>query len=205
MAAFGEIPIVAVDYRMPPDHPYPAALDDVVAVYKELLTKYPAQRIGVFGSSTGGGLTLALVLRAKAENLPIPAAIAPGTPWSDMNAIGDSYYTNEGLDDVLVTYNGWLGDAARLYANGHSLMDPYLSPVYGDVTGFPPVYLTTGTRDLFLSNTVRMHMKLRSANVSSELMVFEGMSHCLYQCDPNVPEVRFHFSELTKFFDRNLH
>ncbi|MBQ7606818.1 MAG: alpha/beta hydrolase [Desulfovibrionaceae bacterium] len=204
MAALGKIVVVSVDYRMPPDHPYPAALDDVLAVYRALLKRYPPERIGVFGSSTGGGLTLALVLRAKAEGLPLPAAIAPGSPWSDLDKVGDSYFTHAGQDNVLVTYDGWLGDAARLYANGHDLRDPYLSPVYGDVTGFPPVFLTSGTRDLFLSNTVRMHLKLRAAGVPAELMVFEGMSHVHYLADPAVPEVRQLFAELTGFFDRNM-
>ncbi len=141
-------------------------------------------------------------MRAKAEGLPLPAAIAPGSPWSDLNKIGDSYVTHEGQDNVLVSYDGVVGDSAKLYAQGHDLKDPYLSPVYGDVRGFPPVFLTAGTRDLFLSNTVRMHLKLRAAGVVADLMVFEGMSHVLYQADPAIPEVRQHFAELTAFFDR---
>lgn len=197
--------VVSVDYRMPPDFPYPAALDDVMAVYRALLKTYPAEKIGVFGTSTGGGMTLALVLRAKQENLPLPGAIAPGTPWSDMTKTGDSYFTNEGIDNLLVSYDGWLKQAAELYANGHDLKDPMLSPVYGDVTGFPPTFLTSGTRDLFLSNTVRMHQKLRQAGVKADLMVFEGMSHAMYYLlPPEAPETAFHFKELGRFFDENL-
>ncbi|MCR5814703.1 MAG: alpha/beta hydrolase [Desulfovibrio sp.] len=202
MAHFGKIRVISVDYRMPPDYPYPAALDDVVSVYRELLKTYPAKSIGVFGSSTGGGLTLALVLKLKELGLPLPAAIAPGSPWSDLNKIGDSYFTHEGLDNSLVTYDYFIKSAAELYAAGHDLKDPLLSPVYGDVTGFPPVMLTSGTRDLFLSNTVRMHLKLREAGVPADLMVFEGMSHVLYMIDPEMPETKLHFSELSKFFDR---
>ena len=204
MAAFGGFKVISVDYRMPPDHPYPAALDDVVAVYKALLADYSPERIAVFGSSTGGGLTLALMLRAKAEGLPLPAAIAPGSPWSDMSKTGDSYVTHEGLDNVLVSYDGWLKDAALLYAAGHNLKDPYLSPVYGDVRGLPPTLLTSGTRDLFLSNTVRMHQKLREAGVPAELVVFEGMSHVQYILAPEAPEAHRHFAELTAFFERHL-
>ena len=96
------------------------------------------KNMGVFGTSTGGGMTLALVLRAKKEGLPLPAAIAPGTPWSDMTKTGDTFFTNEMLDNVLVSNDDWLGDAALLYANGHDLKDPMLSPVYGDYQGFPP-------------------------------------------------------------------
>jgi acetyl esterase/lipase len=95
---------------------------------------YPAPKY----SAEGGGMTLAMILRAKQENLPLPAAIAPGTPWSDLTETGDTYKTNEWLDNVLVSYNGYLVRAAKLYANGHDLKDPQLSPIYGDFTGFPP-------------------------------------------------------------------
>lgn len=202
MASFGHIEVISVDYRMVPDHPYPAALDDALTVYQELLKTYKPSQIGVFGSSTGGGLTLALTLKAKDLGLPLPCAIAPGSPWSDLNKIGDTYFTHEGQDNILVSYDGVIHESAKLYANGHDLSDPYLSPVYGDVHGFPPVLLTSGTRDLFLSNTVRMHLKLREAGVIADLIVFEGMSHIMYMIDPDVPEVRWHFTELTRFFDR---
>lgn len=204
MAGFGGMNVVSVDYRMPPDFPYPAALDDALTVYRELLKTYPPEKIGVFGTSTGGGMTLALVLRAKAEGLPLPGAIAPGTPWTDLTKTGDSYFSNDGVDNILVSYEGWLKDAARLYADGHDLRDPLLSPVYGDVKGFPPTLLTTGTRDLFLSNTVRMHLKLREAGVAADLIVFEGMSHAQYHMAADAPETAFHFTELGRFFDRHL-
>ena len=204
MAGFGGMKVVSVDYRMPPDFPYPAALDDALAVYRELLKSSPPEKIGVFGTSTGGGMTLALVLRAKAEGLPLPGAIAPGTPWTDMTKTGDTYFTNEGVNNILVSYEGWLREAARLYAGGHDLRDPLLSPVYGDVKGFSPTLLTTGTRDLFLSNTARMHLKLREAGVTADLIVFEGMSHAQYHMAVDAPETAFHFTELGRFFDRHL-
>jgi acetyl esterase/lipase len=121
-----------IDYRMPPDFPYPAAMDDAMAVYKEIVRTTDRKKIAIFGTSTGGGMTLAMVLRAKAEGMPLPAAIAPGTPWSDMTKTGDTYFTNDTVDNVLVSNEGWLGDAAKLYANGHDLKDPLLSPIYGD-------------------------------------------------------------------------
>ena len=205
MAGIGGFRVVYADYRMAPAFPYPAAMDDAMTVYRELLKTTPAEKIGVFGTSTGGGMTLALALRAKAEGLPLPAALAAGTPWSDLTKTGDSYFTNEGVDNILVSYDGWLGEAARAYANGHDMKDPMLSPVYGDVRGFPPTLLTSGTRDLFLSNTVRMHLKLREAGVPADLIVFEGMSHAQYHMmPPNAPETKFHFSELGRFFNRCL-
>lgn len=204
MAGIGGFTVLSVDYRMAPEFPYPAALDDAFAVYRELLKTVPPEKIGVFGTSTGGGITLALALMAKKEGLPLPAALAPGTPWTDLSKTGDSYHTNEGVDNILVSYDGWLGEAAKIYAGEHDLKNPLLSPVHGDVTGFPPTLLTSGTRDLFLSNTVRMHLKLRESGCTADLIVFEGMSHAQYLVNPDAPETRFHFTELAKFFRRHM-
>lgn len=205
MAGIGKFKVMAVDYRMAPDFPYPAALEDAMKVYRELLKSYPARNIGVFGSSTGGGMTLALCLLAKKEGLPLPGAIAPGTPWSDLSKTGDSYYTNDHIDNVLVSYDGFLGGMAKIYANGHDLRDPLLSPVYGDMSGFPPAILGTGVRDLFLSNTARVHRKLREAGVPADLLVIEGLSHWQYMLlPPDAPETQFYFGEVAKFFDKYL-
>ena len=204
MAAFGGFKVISVDYRMPPDFPYPAAMDDAMAVWKEVVKLQNPRNIAVFGTSTGGGMTLALVLRAKQEGLPIPAAIAPGTPWSDLTETGDSYRTNEWIDNVLVSYNGYISHSALLYANGHDLKDPQLSPIYGDFHGFPPAILTSGTRDLFLSLTVLTHRKLRQAGVEAELQVYEGMSHAQYLFDADSPETKETFTEIARFFDQHL-
>ena len=204
MAGIGGFRVVYADYRMAPDFPYPAAVDDAVAVYREILKTTPARSIGVFGTSTGGAMTLILGLRARAEGLPLPGALAAGTPWAQMNKKGDTYFTNEGVDNVLVSYDGWLAGAAKLYTGNHDMEDPFLSPVNGDVHGFPPTLLTSGTRDLFLSNTVRMHLKLREAGVPADLIVFEGLSHAQYHMDEDMPEARFHFEELGRFFRKHL-
>jgi epsilon-lactone hydrolase len=204
MAAYGGFKIISIDYRMPPDHPYPAAMDDAMAVWKEAIKMQDPKNMAIFGTSTGGGMTLAMILRARQEGLSMPAAIAPGTPWSDLTKTGDTYKTNEWLDNVLVSYNGYLRHAAELYANGHDLRDPQLSPIYGDFTGFPPAILTSGTRDLFLSLTVLTHRKLRRAGVEATLQVFEGMSHAQYNFDPFAPETKEVFTEVASFFDRHL-
>ena len=204
MSALGGYKVIEIDYRMPPDAPYPAAMDDAMAVYKEVIKTTDPKRMAIVGTSTGGGMTLAMILRAKTEGLPLPAAIAPGTPWSDLTETGDSYKTNEWLDNVLVSYSGYLSHAAALYAGEHDMKDPQLSPIYGDFHGFPPTILTTGTRDLFLSNTVRTHRKLREAGVPATLQVFEGFSHAQYLADPAAPETAEAFGEITAFFDRYL-
>lgn len=204
MAGFGGFKIISIDYRMPPDYPYPSALDDAIAVWKEAVKMADPKNMGVFGASTGGGLTLAMILRAKDENLPLPAAIAPSTPWADLSDIGDSYKTNEWIDNVLVTWNGWLGDAAKLYAGNHKMNEPYLSPIYGDFQGFPPAILTSGTRDLFLSNTVRTHRKLRRAGVEADLNIYEGQSHNQFDDDPDAPETKEAITDIANFFDKHL-
>ena len=204
MAGIGKFKVISIDYRMPPDFPYPAAMDDAMAVWKETVKTNDPKKMAIFGTSTGGGMTLAMVLRARTESLPLPGATAPGTPWSDMTKTGDTFFTNEKVDNILVSNDGWLGDAAKLYANGHDLRDPQLSPIYGDLSGFPPTILTSGTRDLFLSNTVRVHRKMRQAGVVADLHVFEGQSHAQYAGDPDAPETREHFGELTAFFDKYL-
>ncbi|WP_434778933.1 alpha/beta hydrolase [Neisseria sp. Ec49-e6-T10] len=204
MAGYGQIKVISIDYRMPPDFPFPAAIDDALVAYREILKQYPPENIGVFGTSTGGGITLALMLQAKAQGLPLPAAIAVGTPWTDMSKTGDSYFTHEGIDNVLVSYDGWLGEAAKLYANGQPLKNPLLSPIYGDVKGLPPTLLVTGTRDLFLSNTVRMHLKLREEGVIADLLVFEGLSHAQYLMNSDAPETKRYFHECSQLFNRYL-
>lgn len=204
LASFGGFKVISVDYRMPPDFPYPAAMDDAMAVWKELVKTNNPKNMAVFGTSTGGAMTLSLVLRAKTEGVPLPGAIAPGTPWSDIAKIGDTYKTNEWVDNILVTWDGWLGRAAKLYAAGTDLKDPQLSPIYGDFNGFPPAILTTGTRDLFLSNTVRTHRKLRRAGVEADLNVYEGQSHAQYGYNPDAPETKEAFTDIARFFDKHL-
>jgi acetyl esterase/lipase len=204
MAGFSGFKVISIDYRTLPDGPYPAALDDAMAVWKELVKTTRPQNMAIFGTSTGGNLTLAMVLRARDEKLPLPAAIAPNAPWADQDRIGDSYNTNEWIDNVLVTWDSWLGRAAKRYANGHDLKEPYISPIYGDFTNFPPTILTSGTRDLFLSNVAHTHRKLKHAGVVAELNVYEGMSHAQFQDVRITPESREVYTDIARFFDRYL-
>jgi monoterpene epsilon-lactone hydrolase len=122
-----------------------------------------------------------------------------GTPWADLTKTGDTLYTNEGIDRVLVSYDGMLSAAAQLYAHGADLTDPLLSPVYGEFKGFPPTYLVTGTRDLFLSDTARVHRKLRVAGVAADLNVHEGISHAEYAFVAGSPEWLQTYTELAEF------
>jgi acetyl esterase/lipase len=204
MAGFGHIKVISVDYRMPPEAVFPAALDDGITVWKAALKTMDASHMAIFGTSAGGALTLEMVLKARELGLPLPAAIAPGTPMSDVTKVGDTFYTNAMVDNVLVSPDGFCDAGAKVYANGHDMKDPMLSPVYGDMHGFPPAILTSGTRDLLLSNTVRVHRKLRQAGVEAVLQVYEGMSHAHYARDDTAPESKEAFEEIAAFFDKHL-
>jgi monoterpene epsilon-lactone hydrolase len=172
----------SVDYRMPPDHPYPAPLDDCLEAYRALLGEHGPEEIIVYGMSAGGNLAAALILRARDEGLPLPAGAILVSPEVDLTESGDSFRTNLNVDAV----PGSLMPVNLLYAAEHDLRHPYLSPLFGDFgKGFPPTILTTGTRDLFLSNTVRMHRALRAAGVPAELHVLDAAGHMGF---PGAPE-----------------
>jgi epsilon-lactone hydrolase len=204
MAGVAHMPVISVDYRMPPAAYFPGALDDAMKVYAAALKMTKPTNIGVFGSSAGGALTLEMMLRAKQGRLPLPGAIAVGTPMADETEHGDSMRTNALVDNVLVSPSGFCDAAARFYAKGHDMADPMISPLNGDFRGFPPTILTTGTRDLLLSDTARTHQKLLSSGVQADLLVFEGMSHAQYTVDDRIPEDRQAFREIGAFLDRHL-
>jgi len=204
MAGFGHIKVVSVEYRMPPEAYFPAALDDGITVYKALMKTMPAKNMAWFGTSAGGALVLEMGLKAKELGLPMPGAIASGTPMSDVTKVGDTFQTNAMVDNVLVSPDGFCDAGTIVYAAGHDLKDPLLSPVYGDMHGFPPTILTSGTRDLLLSNTVRVQRKLRQAGVEAALQVYEGMAHAHYIRDDTAPESKEVFEEIAGFFNKHL-
>jgi acetyl esterase/lipase len=201
MAGFGRIKVLSVDYRRPPHAFYPAALDDVVNAWKGAIKMANPKNMGMIGLSAGGALTLSAVHRFKQEGVALPAAIAPGTPMADLSGAGDSFHTNFMVDNVLVGI-GRCDAMAEYYAHGADLKDPMLSPINGDMKGFPPTILVTGTRDLLLSSTVRVHRKLRQAGVVADLHVFEGQAHAQYNRD--TPEGKEAYEEIARFFDKHL-
>lgn len=188
--------VVSVDYRMPPDHPYPASLDDCLAFYRQLLESHAPSDIVVGGGSAGANLAAATVLRARDEGLPLPAGLVLSSPEADLTESGDSFATNAGLDPM-----GSLMQVNLLYANGHDLAHPYLSPLFGDFAkGFPPTLLTAGTRDLFLSNAARMHRALRDAGVAAELHIIDAAPHGAF--GGRTPEEASISREMRQFCDR---
>ena len=204
IAAAAGIPAISVDYRMPPESPFPAALDDTIVVYRAMLESRQAGEIAIGGTSAGAGLALAAVHQMKELGLPVPGALFAGTPWADLTKTGDTLYSNEGIDRVLVSYDGWLKSAAYMYADGRDLTDPLISPMYGNFDSFPPTILVSGTRDMLLSDTARVQRKLRDAGVIADLHVFEGLSHAGYLMLPQAQESISTFGELSLFLKEYL-
>ncbi len=199
VAGLAQTKVFSVDYRMPLDHPFPAGLDDAVEAYRMVLTRYKPANIAVYGASAGGGLAASFILKARDLGLPLPAACALHSPEADLTESGDSFEANHKVDAILSR----LTNSIALYADGHDLKDPYLSPLFGDFSkGFPPTILTTGTRDLFLSNTVNMHRALRRAGLKAELHVFEAMSHGGFM--GTAPEDHEVQAEMIRFIDEQL-
>ncbi len=199
------VKVISIDYRKPPLHPYPAAIDDGIAVWKEVIKDHDPQKTAWFGTSAGGNLTLGTTLKLKELGLPLPGALFAGTPATDLENISDTWHTLQGLDP-LGGRVGMVGAAFPLYVGEADPAIPFLSPVNGDLEGFPPTILISGTRDLLLSDTVRMHRALRKVGVVADLHVYDGQVHGDYMqsLEGPVPESADAQRELFEFFDRHL-
>lgn len=199
------VKVVSIDYRRPPLYPFPAAIEDVIAVWQEVTKDQSADKTALFGSSAGANISLATVLKLKELGKPLPGAVFAGTPSTDLENTTDSWYTLAGLDP-LGKREGLVLAALNLYAAGEDLSNPLLSPVNGDLRNFPPTLLISGTRDLLLSDTVRMHRALRAVGVAADLHVYDGQAHgdYLQNLIRRVPEAEDAQRELFEFFDKHL-
>jgi len=190
-------------YRLAPEHPSPAAVDDGYAVYNALLHRAEARSLAVAGESAGGGLALAMLQRAAEAGLAMPKAVALMSPWTDLSKTGDTLTTLAAAAPDL-NYEMNLEPMARAYAGGQDLRSPALSPLYAKFPpGFPPTLITTGTRDLFLSDCARLATKMRQAGIAAELRVWEGQWH-VFEFYPEIPEGEASLKEVAAFIDERL-
>lgn len=181
--------VFAPDYRLAPEHKFPAALDDAVAAYRWLLAGGVSPgALAVAGDSAGGGLTLALLLRLRDGGLPLPACAVCFSPWTDLTASGDSIRANDGKCAMFRPEN--MAPAARGYLGDQSPRNPYASPVFGDYAGMPPLLLQVGATELLLDDSRRVHAKALDAGGVSRLQVFDGAFHVWQMLDGIVPESR---------------
>jgi acetyl esterase/lipase len=199
------VKVVSIDYRRPPLHPFPAAIEDTLAVWKELTKGQDAAATALFGTSAGGNIALATTLRLKELGEPLPGAIFAGTPATDLENISDTWHTLAGLDPLGVR-EGMLAAAFGIYIGEAAPSNPLLSPINGDLKDFPPTILISGTRDLLLSDTVRMHRALRKAGVETDLHIYDGQTHGDYMQNllRYVPESEDAQRELFEFFNKHL-
>lgn len=174
--------VLSFDYRLAPEHPYPAATQDAMRVWDYLmLLGYGARDIILAGDSAGGNLALSLTLQLKKEERLLPRGLVLMSPWTDLTSSGKSHVSKAEIDPVLNA--AYLADMIRNYASGQELDNPLISPLFGDYDGFPPTYIQVGGNEILLDDSVMLYKKLLKANVSVKLDIFKGMWH-VFQMSP---------------------
>ncbi len=174
--------VLCFDYRLAPEHPYPAATEDAMKVWDYLmLLGYGARDIILTGDSAGGNLALSLVLKLKEQGRLLPRGIVLMSPWTDLTSSGKSFETKAEVDPVLD--RDYIDRMVAAYAPDMDLKQPLISPLFGDFEGFPPVYIQAGENEILLSDSLRLHQALVDANVSVKMDTYKGMWH-VFQMSP---------------------
>lgn len=197
----GGMPVLTADYRVAPQDPFPAALEDAYASYHWLLENgYGGEQIFLAGDSAGGGLALALAMRLRDRGEPMPCGIIAMSPWTDMTASGESYETNYEKDPLFgrtkdsMIYN-------REYVGLEDPKNPYISPAFGSFEGFPPMLIQAGSYEMLLSDSEIVAKKAKEQGVKVRLHIYEGMFHVFQMAMQHMPESRLAWKEAGKFLE----
>lgn len=182
LANYTSMDVLSFDYRLAPENPYPAAIEDALKVWNYLmLLGYGARDIVVAGDSAGGNMALVLLQMLKAQERILPRGLILMSPWTDLLATGKSHESKADIDPVLD--ENYLKEVTESYAAREDLANPLISPLYGDFAGFPPTYIQVGDNEILLNDATSLHKKLVKENVSVKIDVFKGMWH-VFQMSP---------------------
>jgi acetyl esterase/lipase len=195
--------VLAIDYRLAPENPFPAALEDALAAWHWLLEQgYAPEHIAIGGDSAGGGLTLATALSLRDNHEPLPAALFLISPWTDLTFSGDSIRARAHRDPLLSDNgDGWLINA---YAGGNPLTHPYISPIFADPRGLPPTLIQVGSEEILYDDSSRLEAKMNATGVANHFEVWDGMWHVFQAFAPYVPEANQAINRIGAFLDQYL-
>jgi acetyl esterase/lipase len=202
LATLTRCDVAVIDYRLAPEHVYPAAPDDAIVAYRALLSRIDAASLVIAGDSAGGNLALVTLLRARDRGLPLPSAAVLLSPWTDLTGSGASMRTNAKLDPMLPAQR--IDEAARLYAPAARLDDPDVSPLFGDFTGLPPLSIHVGSTEILLDDSRRLVERARAHGVSAELATWHRMPHVFPMFAAFLPEGRRALDDIGRFIDARL-
>lgn len=199
-----EIPVLSLDYSLAPENPFPAALEDVITVFKWLIEqrKIKPSKIIIAGDSAGGGLTLATLIKLRDENISLPAAAVCLSPWTDLALTGDSIET-KAKAEIMITKNE-LQQSVKLYFGDTDSKNPLVSPLYADLKGLPPLLIQTGTEEIALDDTIRFVEKAKEAGVDVTSDIWSGMWHVFQIYGNLMPESKKAIEKIGKFIQEKL-
>jgi monoterpene epsilon-lactone hydrolase len=194
--------VLCIDYRLAPEHPFPAALDDTVTAYRWLLAQgADPHRIALMGDSAGGGLAFATMLRLRDEGVELPSAAVVVSPWTDLALTGESLRLNASIDPMIPAE---LTRVVDLCLAGTDPRHPYASPLYGELTGLPPTLILVGSDEVLRDDAVRMADKMRNAGCSVEIEVWQHMWHGWHMLVRVMPEARATIARIARFTQEKL-
>lgn len=203
LARLSRFRVFSINYRRAPEHRFPAALDDAIAAYRWLLNQgIELNKIAIAGDSAGGGLVLATILRARDENLPLPACAVCFSPWTDMTGESETIQSNNGLCALFRPEN--THEFGSAYLGDTSSREPYASPVFAELNNLPPVLLQVGSTELLLDDSRRIHNKIQAAGGVSRLEIFDDVPHCWQMLDGIVPEARTALRQASDFIRKHI-
>lgn len=203
LAQAAECRVLAIDYRLAPENPFPAAIDDAVKAYRWLLKEgYAPKSLAIAGDSAGGGLTFGCALKLRDEGTPLPAALVGMSPWTDLAATGASVVKNAKSDPVIPAQG--LREGAEYYLQGQNPKNPYASPLYGDMKGLPPTLLQVSNEEVLLDDSRRLAAKMKGAGVPVLLDIWNGLPHVWQGLAMLLPEGRAAIKGVGRFLQGHM-